>query len=119
MRPNFLYIFQSAPYGSAAGQEGLDALLSGVSMDLSVAALFVGDGVFQLKSGQLANAQGIRQYSKAFAALSDFGVEQLYVDELALQARGLQSDDLTTEAKLIDAAGISQLISQYRRVLTF
>jgi sulfur relay protein TusC/DsrF len=48
--------FSSAPHGSAAGREGLDALLATSALSDEIGVFFVGDGVFQLLPGQQPSA---------------------------------------------------------------
>ena len=113
-----LYVFSTGPYTSAAGQEGLDAVMVGAAFELEVSLLFLHDGVHQLKRGQQANA-GIKQYTKAFRALEDFGVESIYVFDNSMLARGLRSEQLMLDVTLLDSAGVTQLIKQQHKVFTF
>ena len=46
------YLFRSAPHGSAAGREGVDALLAASAYCEDISVIFVGDGVYQLLNGQ-------------------------------------------------------------------
>lgn len=48
------FVFSSAPHGSAAGREGLDALLATSALTDDIGVFFVGDGVFQLLPEQRA-----------------------------------------------------------------
>ena len=50
------FIFSSAPHGSAAGREGLDALLATSALTDEIGVFFVGDGVFQLLPDQRPGA---------------------------------------------------------------
>lgn len=48
------FVFSTAPHGTAAGREGLDALLATSALTDDLAVFFIADGVFQLLSGQKA-----------------------------------------------------------------
>jgi len=114
-----LFIFCSPPYSCAAGQEGLDALLSATTLEQEVSALFLHDGVFQLKSNQNTSDSDLKQVTKTFQALSDFGVDNIYVYETSMIARSLASEDLTLKAEVLSVAAVTELIRGQFRVFTF
>jgi len=129
-----LYVFTRAPYSSSAGQEALDAALIGAAFELDVTILFLHDGVFQLMQGQGSGREGssrqgsgsqdsgmttLKQFTKAFSALGDFGIEKVYVHDMSLHARGLDSQDLMTEVELLDNKGVQLLLNSQFRVFTF
>lgn len=114
-----LVIFTQAPYANSIAQEGLDAVLSACTMELDVTAVFIDDGVFLLKSDQRTSLIEIRQFTKGFAALADFGVEQVCVDEASLFARGLKPQDLFLNPALVNRDSLSELIRQHDLVQTF
>jgi len=114
-----LYVFTTAPYSNANGQEALDSVLVGAAFEQEVSVLFVHDGVFQLKAKQDTSSAQIKQYTKAFKALDDFGVENVYVHDLSLLARGVDETDLIINAKIIDAEKMRNLIAKQFRVFTF
>ena len=116
---HFLYVFTTGPYSNASGQEGLDAMLMGAAFELNVSALFIHDGVFQLKTGQDTGSCDLKQYTRAFRALNDFGVKNIYVLDTSLKSRGLDGDCLTVRAKILDSQGVVELLKQQQRVFTF
>ena len=117
MSNKFAYIITSAPYSSSNGTEAIDAILMGANFDCDVSVIFIGDGVFQLKKGQ---QQGeLKDTSKTLLALEDFGVDKVYVDQLSLQARGLQNSDLFIEVDQLDSNQIASIIAKQQRVFTF
>lgn len=119
MPSKWLYVISQAPYSNAHGQEALDAILIGASFEQEVSVLFVHDGVFQIKSGQGGGPSKIKQFTKAYKALVDFGVENIFVHELSLLARGVTKDDLTIEAQLLNASELSLIMAMQNRVFTF
>lgn len=114
-----LYIISVGPYSTAAGLEALDAILIGASFDLDVSILFVHDGVFQLKSGQDSNKSELKEYTKTFRALSDFGIDEIFVHDLSMIARGLEIDDLIVSVKVLNSLGVQNLLASRSKVFTF
>ena len=114
-----LFVFTRAPYSSPAGQEGLDSVLSAATLDFTVSVLFIDDGLHLLQTNQAAERFGLREFTKGFQALADFGVENLYVDQNGLAARGLDAEKLITQVSVIEQAEISALIGAHDQVFTF
>lgn len=121
-----LYVIRSGPYSNAIGVEALDAIMIGASFELDVSVLFLSDGVFQLKKDQKTlvkdqngEAPSLKQFTKAYRALSDFGVDSLYIQDLSLATRGLSASDLMVPVTIIDSPSVAQLIAEQSRVFTF
>lgn len=114
-----LYIFTTAPYSNAVGQEGLDAVLTGAAFDLDISVLFLHNGVFQIKKGQDNSASELKQVTKTFAALNDFGVDKLYAYDISLAAAGLSEQQLFVDVEVVKHGFIRGLIKQSTRVFTF
>ncbi len=90
----FVYINRKAPYGSVYALESLEVVLIGAAFEQDVKLVFMDDGVFQLTKGQDPKDIGMKNFSKTYAALGDYDVNQIYVDEYSLKERGLSLDDL-------------------------
>jgi len=118
-----LYVLTQAPYSNSIGQEALDALLIGAAFEQAISVLFIHNGVFQLNKQQStlqsASLGNVKQYTKAFAALDDFGVENIYVDELSLRSRGLTKEQLIVDAQLLNSSQVKSVIAEQFRVFTF
>ena len=121
-----LYIISQAPYSNSVGQEAIDAILIGASFEQEISVLFLHDGVFQIKSHQQAKSlqyaddnYNLKQFSKTYRALPDFGVEKIYVLDSSLNARGLSQEELIVETVLLDNMAVNDLIKQQYRVFTF
>jgi tRNA 2-thiouridine synthesizing protein C len=115
----YLYVVSQAPYSNASGQEALDAAFIGASFDLDVALLFVHDGVFQLLSGQNSRNSYLKEYTKAYKALEDFGIDNVYVHDLSLHARGINEAELMSAITLVDTDALRGLFSDQTKVFTF
>ncbi len=114
-----LYIFRQAPYSSADGLEGLDAVLVGAAFEYDISLLFLGDGVFQLKAQQDVSNTPIKQYTKTFLALTDFAVNNFYVHEQSMAARGLSPEQLILDVEQCTSGQVSALIAEQSKVFTF
>lgn len=114
-----LYIFTTAPYSNAVGQEGLDAVLMGAAFDLDISILFLHNGVFQIKKGQDNSTSELKQVTKTFRALRDFGVDKLYAFDISLAAAGLNKQQLCVDVDVVEHAFIRDLVKQSTRVFTF
>lgn len=114
------FVFTSAPHGSASGREGLDALLATSALTEDIGVFFLGDGVFQLLTGQQPQAILARDYIATFKVLPLYDIETLYVCADSLTARGL--DDKTPfvlDATVLSSAALREHLSHYDTVLTF
>jgi tRNA 2-thiouridine synthesizing protein C len=90
----FVYVNRKAPYGTVYALESLEVVLIGAAFEQEVQLLFIDDGVYQLTKGQSTEGVGMKNFSKTYAALGDYEVNQIYVDEQSLTDRGLTMDDL-------------------------
>lgn len=114
-----LYVFRHAPYSTAAGLEGLDAVLVGAAFECDISLLFLDDGVFQLKRQQDLAATPMKQYTKTFLALEDFDVNSIYVHEQSMVARGLTPKQLMLTTESLASEQVSVLIAGQDKVFTF
>jgi len=114
-----LYVITRGAYSNSNGQEALDAMLVGASFDLEVSVLFIHDGVFQLKRNQDVGLSRFKEFTKAYKALEDFGIENIYIDQLSMSARGLTETELMCDVMQIDSQAIRDLIADNAKVFTF
>jgi tRNA 2-thiouridine synthesizing protein C len=90
----FMYLNRRAPYGTIYAWESLEVVLIGAAFDQIVSLAFVNDGVYQIAKGQDTGGIGMKNFSPTYAALGDYDVTQLYVEQESLDERGLTVDDL-------------------------
>ncbi|MCB1741285.1 MAG: sulfurtransferase complex subunit TusC [Gammaproteobacteria bacterium] len=114
-----LIVNQRPPHGSILAQEALEVVMIAAAFEQAVSLLFIDDGVWQLKSGQQPETLRMKNFSKTFAALPDFDVEDVYVDVESLTAAGLEVESLCIEVQLCDRASARRLIETSDVVLTF
>lgn len=114
------FVFSSAPHGSAAGREGLDALLATSALTEEIGVFFIGDGVFQLLAGQQPQAVLARDYISTFKVLPLYDIETFYVCAASLQARGLKENTpFILDATVLAPALLREQLSHYDTILTF
>lgn len=113
------FVFNSLPHASAAGREGLDALLATSAFTEDIKVFFVGDGVNQLRKGQQAQSILSRDYISAFKLMDLYDIEQVFVCEQSLQRYQLKAEDLLITTEVTPAAKITEALNQCHKVLTF
>jgi len=118
-KSNILFISRKSPYGKSTAKESLDAILAASSYEQNLSLLFLGDGVFQLKSGQNPDKQRQKNISATLPALSMYDINNIYVQASALTERGLNESDMVISAELLSNAEITQLMEQQDQLLSF
>lgn len=113
------FVFSSAPHGTASGREGLDAVLATSNYSEDLVLYFVGDGVMQLIAYQQPADILCRDYISTFKMLSLCDVEEIYVCNDSLKARGLSDLPLVVDAEKVSPQTIAASLSQCARVLHF
>ncbi|WP_158968766.1 sulfurtransferase complex subunit TusC [Paraglaciecola sp. L3A3] len=112
-------INKTAPYGSTKGQESLDLALALSNFAQAVSLFFIDDGVWQLLNEQVPNSINQKAYFKTFAALEFYDIENIYVCEQSLTARGLTESQLCIPVTLISHSENNQLLATHNQVLVF
>jgi len=115
----FLYVNRRAPYGSIYGLESLEVVLIGAAFEQDVSLAFLGDGVYQLAKGQDTKGLEMKNFSPTFRALEDYDVTKLYVEEEALQARGLSEADLVVPVEVVSAERMAEIMEAQDVILSF
>jgi tRNA 2-thiouridine synthesizing protein C len=115
----FLYVNRRAPYGTIYALEALEVVLIGAAFEQDVSLAFLGDGVYQLTKGQDTRGLEVKNFSPTFRALEDYGVTKLYVDEEALQARGLSEADLVVPVEVVSAQRMAEIMEAQDVILSF
>lgn len=114
-----LLVIRASPYGGIRAREALDAALLFSAFAPEIALLFSGDGVWQLVRGQRAEAIGAKPVDATLGAFEMYDITRVYADADALDARGIDRQELLAGARALDVAGIRELFLAHDRVLTF
>jgi len=115
----FLYVNRRAPHGSIYALESLEVVLIGAAFEQDVSLAFVGDGVYQLAKGQDTKGLETKNFSPTFRALEDYDVTKLYVEQEALEARGLTEADLVVPVEVVSAERMAEIMEAQDVVLSF
>ena len=99
--------------------EALEVVLIGAAFDQDVSVVFMDDGVYQIKKGQDTGEIGMKNFSSAYRALEDYGVEKLYVERESLAFRGLKRDQLMVPVAVLSSRELGSLMSEQDVVLSF
>lgn len=119
VQKKFLFVMRKPPHGSIYPYEGLEVILIVAAYDQELSALFLDDGVLVLKKGQETKGIGVKEFSKTFRVLEDYGVENLWVEKESLEARGLNADDLVTDVTVVGADEVKKILQQQDVILPF
>ena len=88
-------INSKAPYSHIQGKDALDLALIFGSYEQPISLFFQGDGVWQLLAEQSAESIQAKDYTKTFAALHFYDIENIYVCQQSLVERGFTDSVLT------------------------
>lgn len=114
------FIFMTAPHGSSAGREGLDALLATSALSDEIGVFFVGDGVLQILDGQQPGQILSRDYIATFRVLPLYDIDNLWVCACSLRERGLTlQTPLVLDVTPLEPESLRARLGQYDVVLTF
>ena len=127
LKKRIMYVNRRAPYGTAYALEALDVMLAGAVFEQEVSAVFLDDGVYQLRRGQNPSVLQMKDFSKTFGALPDFDIMNLYVDEESIKQRGMTERDLievprdddSNAVTLISSSALSDLMERQDVILQF
>jgi tRNA 2-thiouridine synthesizing protein C len=89
-----MYVNRKAPYGTVYALESLEVVLIAAAFDQDVSLAFFDDGVYQIAKGQDTRGIGQKNFSATYRALGDYDINQIFVEQESLDARGLTADDL-------------------------
>lgn len=114
------FVFMSAPHGSSAGREGLDALLATSALTDEIGVFFIGDGVFQLLSEQRPATILTRDYIPTFKLMSLYDIENCWLCAASLRERGLnEPSSFIIEADILEPDTLRQQLDNYDVILRF
>lgn len=114
------FVFSTAPHGSSAGREGLDALLATSSLSDDLGVFFIGDGVFQLLTQQKPDIILSRDYISTFKLFSLYDIENCWVCAASMRERGLSTQTaFVVDVESLEADALRQQLNDYDIILRF
>ena len=90
----FMYVNRKSPYGTIYALESLEVVLISAAFDQDVSLTFTDDGVYQLMKNQKTEGIGMKNFPSTYAALGDYEIKKIYIDQESLDERGLSISDL-------------------------
>ncbi|SEL12079.1 tRNA 2-thiouridine synthesizing protein C [Colwellia chukchiensis] len=112
-------INSQAPFASAAGKEALDAALIFGSFEQATSLFFIADGVYQVIKAQDGALLELKDYLKTFSALPFYDIENIYVCQQSVIARGLTADSLLDNVQLLSSNDFSQRLHAHNVIYRF
>ncbi|BAP58574.1 sulfurtransferase complex subunit TusC [Candidatus Tachikawaea gelatinosa] len=117
------FIFSSGPHGTSRGCEGLDIILSAISLINTIGIFFIGDGVLQLITHQNPVLILTKNYSSTFNVLPLYDIKKYYLCKKSLKIRGIEEKDILLNPikanNIICQSRIYQKISKFSFVINF
>jgi len=114
----FLYVNRRAPHGTIYAHEGLETVLMATAFEQKVSLVFLDDGVYQLKDDQDTRGIGTKNFSRAFRALEDHGIDSIYVEKESLEQRGLTAGDLSVPVEVLTSVDLRAIMSSQDVVIS-
>lgn len=115
------FVFSSAPHGSSAGREGLDALLATSALTDEIGVFFIGDGVFQILPGQQPGEILARDYIATFKLLALYDIERCWICADSLRQRGLDASAVTfvVDGEILASDSLRNKLDEFDVILHF
>jgi len=118
-KKSLLVVVRHSPYGSSLARTSLEVALSSATFDQEVGLLFMGDGVLHLIQEQNSSVLEVRNIAKLIASFPLYDLDQLFIDERALQHYALDTGELPQDMQQLDDAAMRTLLSRYDHILGF
>lgn len=114
----FMFVNRKAPHGTVYALEVLEMILISAMFEQDVHVAFLDDGVFQLRKGQAPELIDMKDFSKTYRALEDYGVEKIFMEKESIEARGLAPDDFVIPVAVLDRKAMAALMDSMDVVLS-
>lgn len=114
----FLYVNRKAPHGTVYALEELEMVLVAAMFEQDVHLAFLDDGVFQIRRNQKPSELEMKDFSKTYRALEDYGVEKIFVEKESIEERGLSPDDFVIPIAVLGRNEMSSLMESMDVVLS-
>jgi tRNA 2-thiouridine synthesizing protein C len=116
---SLLVIVRHTPYGSSLSRSSIEVALTSATFDQTVAVLFMGHGVLHLLCEQNSEALGIRNIAKLISSFPLYDLNNIYVDQGALEQHGLQKADLLLDPEFLNETAMQDLMRRYDHIVGF
>ncbi len=119
MEKRIAMFMRKSPYGTVYPAEGFRAMMGIAVFEMDLCVIFVDDGVFTLVDGQCPEDIDMKSLGVGFASLPDVGITEFYVHDESLKERGLSTQDLVMDVKVVNNGELHELLDGCTAVLPF
>jgi len=119
MAKHLVFIFDKPLHANVRAQEFFDIILMAAAFEQRVSLLFSAEGVYAPLKGQQPEALGVKNNSAIFQALSLYDVDDLYVEQAAIEARNVELDQLLVPMTVLSQVNINQLLMKADHIFSF
>ena len=116
---NIAVVLTRPPYGSSLAREAIDLALAAAVYNQQVSLYFIGDGVWQLLAQQHTDKLAAKNHGKLLDSLELYGIENIFIEQQALAARDIGSEDIAPLGEIISQQQIAVRIADAETVLNF
>lgn len=114
------FLFTSAPHGSSAGREGLDALLATSALTDEIGVFFLSDGVTQVLPAQNPEKILARDYISTFKILPLYDIDQCWICAQSLRERGIPAEqNFVIKAEVLEPEALRARLDEFDVLFTF
>ncbi len=114
-----LLVCRKAPYGNSLSREALDIALATSVFDQQLAIAFIGDGVWQLLSGQNSQPISAKNHAKISSAFPLYDIKDIYVDTESMQQRNIAANDLCVDVIVSSKSSLAKVMEQADVIFNF
>ncbi|BDX06628.1 DsrE family protein [Planctobacterium marinum] len=118
MNKNLALLLTQSPFANSAGQDALDMAMVLGTFEIPSALFFLSDAVYQLQTVNVAKT-GIKDFTKSFAALPFYDIEEIYVSELDLERRDIDASGLPDFVTPLAPLALADKLAEYKQVVRF
>lgn len=111
-------VLTESPFADTKGHDALDMSMVLGSFEIPTALFFLGAGVNQLRQLH-PEVFAIKNYTKSFAALPFYDVEDLYACKEDLQQWNMSETALMDDLQILSNEEIQARLAQFNRVIRF
>jgi len=116
---DLLVVFTQPPLTASLAKEGLDLALVNSTFEQRTGLIFLGAGTLQLQQNQQPDILALKGTQAMLQALALYDIDQIFVEEQALQDYGLLAADLLLTVEVCNTEKLQQKIAASRNLLTF
>ncbi|HBB39960.1 MAG: sulfurtransferase complex subunit TusC [Nitrospirae bacterium CG18_big_fil_WC_8_21_14_2_50_70_55] len=118
-KTKIMFLCRQAPYGTIYAYEGLEVMLIFGAFEEDYTAVFVDDGVLDLKKDKDASGIEMKEFSTTYRVMEDYGIEKVYVDGESMKERGLTPEDFMIPVEVVDRNAIAKAMAEQDIVIPF